>query len=105
MHAILRNNGLRGLLCLACVSLLSACWDSNGSTTTNGNNTPVTTSTSLSRMQDLAGALADTDPIAVNDPSGLAQDINSVFGQPDAEPINFTSSSTPAMVVQQAAAQ
>lgn len=78
-----------GLLLLG---LLSACGGSNdnGDSASNGNSGGGT-STSASRVQAIATTSGTAEPTDVNDPSGLQQDINSVFGNPDSEPVAVNS--------------
>ena len=98
--------GVSSVLCIALTSLLSACGSGGDGGGNTGGDPPLPpASTSLTRIQDLVNAIADTDPIPVTDPVGLQQDLNSVFGQADSDPIEVNGSDNAAMVVQHLAGQ
>ncbi|MEZ5450226.1 MAG: hypothetical protein R3E89_15085 [Thiolinea sp.] len=74
---------------LLLLSLLSACGGSDG-----GN---------ASRVQAIATAPGTAEPTDVNDPGGLQQDLISVFGNPDGEPVAVNSGDNLQTVLNRAA--
>ena len=88
------------------LTLLSACGGSSGGNTTSDNgNTGGTTSTSASRVQVIADAPTTAKATDVTDPAGLQQDLSSVFGAADSEPVPVNTGDTVQTVISRTAGQ
>ncbi|MBO0612521.1 hypothetical protein [Thiothrix fructosivorans] len=91
------------------LALLTACGGGSGSNamteTGNGSNTGGTTSTSASRVQVIANAPMTAQATDVTDPAGLQQDLISVFGAADSNPVPVNSGDTVQTLISRAAGQ
>ncbi|OQX02462.1 MAG: hypothetical protein BWK73_42640 [Thiothrix lacustris] len=91
------------------LTLLTACGGDNGGNamteTGNGGNTGGTTSTSASRVQVIADAPTTAKATDVTDPAGLQQDLSSVFGAADGEPVPVNTGDTVQTVISRTAGQ
>lgn len=87
------------------LTLLSACGGGSGSNAMTETGNGGATSTSASRVQVIANAPMTAQATDVTDPAGLQQDLSSVFGTADSNPVPVNSGDTVQTLINRAAGQ
>ncbi len=87
------------------LTLLTACGGGSGNNTMTETGNGGGTSTSASRVQAIASATTTAKATDVTDPAGLQQDLTSIFGAADGEPVPVNGGDTVQTVINRAAGQ